>query len=294
MSNFRPAARRNARLRLALIGPSGSGKSYTMLEILTALSKRPAVIDSERGSIEKYARSGAKPAGPGAWEFDTCPLDVTDPQTYVARIAEAAGAGFDALGIDSWSHSWGSALEQIDRMGGWVKGGKVVTPAIQKLVDSVLTYPGHVVATIRSKTAHEVEKDEAGRAKIKKLGTAPVARDGTEYEFDVILDLGLDGTLTPAKTRCPALSGQVFTRPEVLTRIVPALRAWLDDGAPLTEGEVLLERVRAAPDVPSLSAIAPEVRAAAEAGRITSEDVPRIRAAYEARKRQLVAEEVPQ
>lgn len=292
--SFRPAARRNARLRLALTGPAGSGKTWTMLEILTAFSERPAVLDSERGSSEKYARKGSTPIAPGNWAFDVAGLDELNPQAYVAKIHEAATAGYTALGLDSWSHSWIGALEMIDKMGGWTKGGKTVSPAVAKLVDAVLTYPGHVVATMRSKMEHAVEKDEkTGKTTVRKIGMAAVAREGTEYEFDVILDLGLDGVITVQKSRCPGLSGSIFTRPDVRAKIVPALKAWLDEGAPLTEAEQILERVRGAASAADLAAIAPSILAASGAGKIDAAELGAIRGAYTARKAQLVDEEVP-
>ena len=48
--NFTTATKHDARLRLALSGPAGSGKTYTALRIATSLGKRVALIDSEHGS----------------------------------------------------------------------------------------------------------------------------------------------------------------------------------------------------------------------------------------------------
>src|SRR5437868_1621038 len=52
---FKKATRKQARLRMALIGPAGSGKTFTALKIAHYLGKRIAVLDTERGSASKYA-----------------------------------------------------------------------------------------------------------------------------------------------------------------------------------------------------------------------------------------------
>ena len=56
---FQKAVKYGSKLRLALAGPSGSGKTYTALTLACALAgdKPVAVIDTERGSASKYART---------------------------------------------------------------------------------------------------------------------------------------------------------------------------------------------------------------------------------------------
>jgi hypothetical protein len=38
----------------------------------------------------------------------------------------------------------------------------------------MLNYPGHVIATCRSKTEYSVDKDEKGKTTVKKVGVAAV------------------------------------------------------------------------------------------------------------------------
>ena len=52
---FRKAVKHDAKLRLALAGPGGSGKTYTLLKLATELGGRIAVVDTEHGSASKYA-----------------------------------------------------------------------------------------------------------------------------------------------------------------------------------------------------------------------------------------------
>lgn len=239
MSKFQKATKAQSRLRMALIGISGSGKTYTGLALATRLGERVAVIDTERGSASKYS---------DIFNFDVMELDSFSPQTYVAAIKSAEEEGYDVLLIDSLSHAWSGkdgALEQVERVakrtqssntfGAW----REVTPTHNQMVDAILSAKCHVIATIRSKTEYVQEKDERGKTQIRKVGLAPVQRDGLEYEFDVVADLDMDNTLIIGKTRCPQLAGQLFQRAG--EDVADILKSWLGTGVPLPTIQILNE-----------------------------------------------------
>ena len=94
---FRKAVKQNAKLRLALSGPGGSGKTYTLLKLAAALGGRIAAIDTEHGSLEKYADQ---------FEFDVLHLDSYNPAIFPRLIGEVAAQGYSTLITDSWSHFW--------------------------------------------------------------------------------------------------------------------------------------------------------------------------------------------
>jgi AAA domain-containing protein len=229
---FQKATKKQARLRLALIGPSGSGKTYSALAIASGLAPggRVAVIDTERASASKYA---------DAFSFDACELETFHPQRYIDAIVEAERAGYDVLVIDSLSHAWmgkEGALEQVDRVAARNKAGnsfgawREVTPMHHALVDAILRSRCHVIATMRVKTEWVLERDEkTGRTAPRKVGLAPVQRDGVEYEFDVVGDLDA-ASLVITKTRCKALHQAVIREPGA--PLGATLRQWLTDGAP--------------------------------------------------------------
>ena len=77
-----------------------------------------------------------------------------------------------------------------------------------------------------------MERDErTGKTSIRKVGMAPVQRDRVEYEFDVFLDMDVDNNAIVSKTRCPALTGRVFSKPGA--DIAKILGDWLTgDNAP--------------------------------------------------------------
>jgi hypothetical protein len=225
---FRKATKRQAKLRLTLDGPSGSGKTYSALVLSKCLGGRVAVIDTERGSASKYA---------DRFEFDALELEEFSLETYMKAIEAAKREGYDVLIIDSLSHAWsgkGGALETVDRVGGSNKfsGWRQVTPLHNRLVDAILAFPGHVICTMRTKTEWVVEQNEKGKSAPRKVGLAPVQRDGMEYEFDVVADLSAEGWLTISKTRCPDLSGSAgLLSREQVGEVGEKLKAWLSDGA---------------------------------------------------------------
>lgn len=253
--SFKKAERKNAKLRLALSGTAGAGKTFSALLIAKEFGSKIAVMDSERGSASLYAGT------PGIPEFDVCELEEKNLQEYIEKIDVAAAAGYEVLVIDSYSHSWIGALETVDKMGGskFSNGWKAVSPLVTKLVDKILSYPGHVIATMRSKAEFAVEQVN-GKAVPKKLGMATVARDGTDYEFSVMLGLTVEGGLTVDKTRCSALAGGVFTREDV-PKIARTIKAWLSEGAPVSARDTLADRLRFAADDAALLDALPAVSA---------------------------------
>ena len=229
---FTKATKSQARLRMALVGPSGSGKTFTALTLARHLTDGTvALIDTEHGSASKYADKFA---------FDVMELTSFHPDKYVQAIREAEQAGYAVLIIDSLSHAWSGkdgALEQVDhavarsRSSNSFAAWREVTPLHTKLIDTILGSRCHIIATMRSKTEWVLEKNEKGATVPRKIGLAPVQRDGMEYEFDVVADMDGDNKMLVSKTRCPALQARVFCKPG--EEVATMLRDWLSDGVPV-------------------------------------------------------------
>lgn len=224
---FKKAVKSESRLRMALVGPSGAGKTFTALRFAAALSKRRiAVIDTERGSASKYA---------DRFDFDCLDLETHHPDRFCDAINAAVGGGeFDLLVIDSLSHAWmgrGGALEQVDNEAAKIKGNsfgawKNVTPMHNRLVDTIVSAPLHVIATMRSKSEWLQDVDERGKKVIRKVGTQAVQRDGMEFEFDVVADMEpARNTFVVTKTRCPDLTGYHADKPG--DEVADILSRWL-------------------------------------------------------------------
>jgi hypothetical protein len=239
--SFRRAVKHGAKLRLAVCGPSGSGKTYTLLKVATELGGPIAVVDTERGSASKYA---------DIFEFDVLELGSYDPRKLIDMIDMAAHHGYQVLCIDSLSHfrmGKDGELDQVDRIarrsqsnssfGAW----KQVTPLHNDLVGRIIGAPLHVLVSLRAKTEWVLERDEkTGKTAPRKVGLAPVMRDGIEYEFDVCGEMDQENTLVITKSRCPKLTGGVFLKPG--KEVAEILKEWLEGPpAPAVEPQVLPE-----------------------------------------------------
>lgn len=231
MSVFKKATRKQSKLRLALIGPSGSGKTMSALLIAKSLGKRVAVIDSERGSASLYAGD--------AGEFDVLELEDFAPQKYIDAIKAAEREGYDVIVVDSLSHAWmgkGGALEMVDQAAkrsaskNSFDAWRAVTPAHNALVDAMVQSKSHIIATVRSKTEYVLEENDRGKKVPRKVGMAPVQRDGLEYEFTLVGEMDQEHNLVVSKTRCNLVDGQVINKPGA--QLAETLKAWLDSGAP--------------------------------------------------------------
>lgn len=223
---FTPATKELARARAALIGPPGSGKTYTGLKFATTFAdgSRPAVIDTERGSASKYADE---------FEFDTLNLTDFHPQALINALGVAANLGYGSVLVDSMSHFWSGAngmLEQADNnavKGNTFSGWKHVRPLERAMIDAILDYPGHVVVCMRSKVAYDIQTNDRGKKEPVKLGTKPDQREGIEYEMDLVADMH-DGTMTVTKSRAVALTGAIVHHPG--EEFAAQVLAWLRNG----------------------------------------------------------------
>lgn len=236
--SFHKATKLKAKLRLALCGLAGSGKTFSALAIATALSKmiraaghgdgRIAVIDSERGSASLYA---------DLFNFDVDELKTFSPLAYVDKIHVAEDAGYDIIIADSISHAWAGkdgALDQkdqaADRGGNSWTAWRQVTPKHTALVDALVGSRSHIIATMRTKMEY-VQEVVDGKTQVKKIGLAAIQREGMEYEFTLVGDLDLTHALRISKTRCDGCinTGDLFEKPG--ENFAHRIYGWLMSGA---------------------------------------------------------------
>lgn len=248
MSMFKKATKAQLKARIGLVGPTGSGKTYTallMAKAFVADGGRVAVIDTERGSASKYSGEVA--------EFDVCELENFAPSNYIEAIKFADAEGYDVIVIDSLSHAWmgeGGALDMVDKASKRSQGGSFaawrdVTPECNALVDCILQSRAHVIVTLRSKMEYAMEKDDKGRTSVRKIGLAPVQRAGLEYEFDIVGEMDVNHNIIVSKSRCSALADAVINKPGAA--FVESILAWLSDGEERTVDRLARE-LRSLPD----------------------------------------------
>lgn len=231
---IRPASKVKSRLRMALDGVSGSGKTFTALRFAMALGKKVLVISSETGAVDKY--KGFNPDGI-PFDFQVLDLPNFSPDMYTQAVMLAGQEKFDVVIIDSLSHAWagaGGALEIKDDVAARSRSGnsyfawRDVTPMHNRMVEAILHSPCHVIATMRAKTAYVLETGSDGKQVPRKIGMEPVQRAGMEYEFDVYASLDDAHILYVTKTRCWAIDGMRAIKPGA-SFIQPVID-WLNDG----------------------------------------------------------------
>ena len=223
---FTKATRTNSKLSLAITGTAGAGKTYGALLIAKGLGGKIAMIDTENGSGNIYA---------DLCDFDICGLNAPfHPQRYISLIHEAEHAGYDIIIIDSISHEWngeGGCLDihtketAASRSGnGYVAWGKV-TPLHNMFIQALTSSSAHIIATIRCKADYVQAENERGRTEIRKVGLAPIQREGTDYEFGTVFDISASHLASVTKDRTRIFPAEPFS---ITPRVGEALRKWLD------------------------------------------------------------------
>lgn len=275
---FKKAVKEQSKLRLAIDGLAGTGKTYSSLAIASTIAKmmrergdgegRIAVIDSERGSASLYA---------DRFDFDVDELESFSPLAYVERIKEAERLGYDVIVCDSISHAWSGkdgALDQKDEAAARSSSGnswtawRAVTPKHNAFVDAMLQCKAHLIATMRQKMEY-AQESHGGKTEIKKLGLAAVQREGMEYEFTVVGDIDHTHTLKISKSRVATVGlGEQFEKPgETFAR---RLYEWLTSGAAPTPR--IVQPAPAAPSAPVDDAFVPFLAAISAAPDLATLD----------------------
>ncbi len=220
---FTKAKRTNAKLRLAITGTAGSGKTYGALLIAKGLEGKIALIDTECGSASLYSHFV---------DFDVCNLTPPfDPRRYVQLIHEAENSGYNIIIIDSLSHEWigdGGCLDIQAKIaatkykGNTYAAWRDVTPLHDALVQAVLASPCHIIATMRAKTEYALTENR----QVVKIGLAPVQRDGVDYEFGTVFDISASHLASVSKDRTGIFPDTPFRiTPDIGKRLLD----WLND-----------------------------------------------------------------
>ena len=214
---FKKATKSQIKIRLALSGAAGAGKTFSALAIASHLGKKIAVIDTERGSANRYA---------DLFNFDVCELDQHHPSKYIEAIETAEYEGYEIIIIDSLTHAWYAELELVDQSKNSFSAWKDVRPLERKLIDTIVKCNSHIIATMRSKTEWDTTVVN-GKMQPKKIGTAPIQTSGIEYEFDIAGELSAEHTLYISKSRCPQIQDTSWARPS--KDFAYQLRIWMGE-----------------------------------------------------------------
>lgn len=228
---FQKAQRAKAKAKIGISGPSGSGKTYSSLAIATGLGKKIALIDTENGSASLYADK---------FDFDVAELTAPyTPEKFISYMDIAEKSGYDVIIIDSLSHAWrgeGGILEIHDRitesLHNSLAAWREVSPMHNRLIEKIIQSPAHVIATFRSRQEYVVIEDDSGKKMVKKVGMAPIFKDGVEYEFTIFFELTHDHLAVVSKDRTDLFANQPPFVPTQETGSI--IRQWLESGLDIT------------------------------------------------------------
>lgn len=249
---FVKAQKSQAKLRLALFGASGSGKTFTALRLAKGIGGKVALIDSENHTAAKYA---------DRFDFDTCALEDKTIAAYVEAMNAAAIAGYNVLIIDSGSHAWQELLQEVDDLanakfrGNTWSAWAIGTPKQKQFVQAIQTFPGHLIMTMRAKTEWSTEDDGRGKKKPVRVGLTPEQGKGIEYEFDMLGQISVDHTMEVLKDRTGQWQDKIIKMPG--EDMGKELAAWLADGVPAQPRPVQAPAAAPAP-APAAEPSAPE------------------------------------
>jgi hypothetical protein len=237
---FRPAVREQIPLLLGLAGGTGSGKSYSAMELAKGIAKgaRFAVIDSENGRAKHYA---------DVFDFDHADIKAPfRPQEYIDAITAADAAGYPVVVVDSASHEWygdGGCLDWHDElMGGnqsknlsaWIEPKR----EHKRFVTRLLQLHAHVILCFRAEPKVEAVRKDGRLEIVPKAsltgldGWIPIAEKNLPYELTASFLLMADRPGVPKPIKLPEQLKPLVSIDEPLTAVNGlALAEWALGGS---------------------------------------------------------------
>jgi hypothetical protein len=199
---FKIAEQKDVRIKMALAGKSGAGKTLGALMIAKGLvqnMKDVGVAQTETGRAQCYL--GMFPD-----KFKVVEMSPPyTPESFIKIIEIAEAAGLKCLIIDSISDEWagiGGALDIHQDVSDTVKNSftawKKVTPRHDAVFNKILSSPIHIICTVRKKVDYIMEAGPNGKQQPKKIGTKDIQREDVEYRWMLQFDLDQDGNLAKA------------------------------------------------------------------------------------------------
>jgi archaellum biogenesis ATPase FlaH len=231
---LRKSNRSQAKIRIALQGASGSGKTYSSLLLANGLCQdwsKIAVIDTENQSADLYSHLG---------QYNVLTLHAPfSPERYIEAIQTCEASGMEVIIIDSLSHEWegeGGILDIHGNMAGnsftnWAK----ITPRHNALVQKILHSNAHIIVTVRSKQDYVIT-EKNGKQVPEKVGLKAVQRDGLEYDFSIVFELDINNAAISSKDRTQLFAQKIPFKIEANTGL--KIRDWcLSSSVPFEELE---------------------------------------------------------
>lgn len=247
--NIRKAERAGARLVLGIAGVSGSGKTYSALQVAWGLAggdaSKVGFIDTEnrRGSLYADVLRGRDGK---VHQFYIGDLDAPfSPQRYIDAIAQFQELGVEVLVIDSVTHEWegtGGCEEIANPPGSNLKVARWNDAKAQhkRFMNAMLQSDMHTICCIRAREKVKLLKVN-GKTEFEPLGVMPVQEKNFMFEMTASLMMW-DGGKSREVMKCPADLVPIFGAPgELQQGYLTAkhglmLREWVNGGKKLDAG----------------------------------------------------------
>jgi hypothetical protein len=191
MFQIKQATRELIWTKVALMAPSGGGKTYSALRLATGMLKELQKRGLAQNGKMLMANTEQKRGYYYANEFKYDIVDVQaphKPEMYVELINYAVSQNYPILIMDSTSKEWegrGGCLELAQLAGGNFQAWAKITPLHDKFLTAIADSPIHIIGTMRGKDQYELEQEDGKKLSVKKLGIGAKQREGFEYEFSV-------------------------------------------------------------------------------------------------------------
>lgn len=190
--NIRPVVRGQSKVILGIAGVSGSGKTYTALQIARGMVSKPSEIgflDSEngRGSLYSDVLDGQFLIGDLVAPFS--------PYRYSEAIKEFQNAGVKVLIIDSITHEWEGEGGCDDIANAPLKAGKKMANWIgakrehKAFMNTLLQCDMHIICCIRARE----KTDFKNPTEPVSLGIQPVCEKNFMFELTASLLMENEG-----------------------------------------------------------------------------------------------------
>lgn len=200
--NIRPVSRDSAKLVIGLAGTSGSGKTYSALQLAYGLAGKDAskvgLLDTEnrRGSL--YSHLFDKPFLIGDL---TAPFS---PERYRKALAEFSATGIEVVVVDSMSHEWEgeggcdeiaqASLLKGKKMADWITAKR----EHHRFMRFLLAMPCHVIPCFRAR-----EKASFKTNPPTSIGIQPICEKNVMFECTVSFMLDDEGRHREAMKSVP-------------------------------------------------------------------------------------------
>ncbi len=243
---LRQSERKRAKIKMALQGSAGSGKTYSSLLLAQGLTcgdySKIAIIDTENGSADLYAHLG---------NYNVLSLQPPfTPEKYAQAIEVCENAHMEVVIVDSMSHCWEYLLDYHSKMAGnsftnWAK----IKPLEKIFLDKILQSPLHIIATMRTKQDYVLNQKD-GKFIPEKVGLKAITRDGTDYEFTLVFDVDIKHFATSSKDR----TGLFMGKPEFIINGATGKKIleWCNSGTNLDDARLEIQNCK---DIENLRAL---------------------------------------